>query len=73
MLSAGSTTLLRTGFMRPDIHARETHRREKACKGTTFFRNDQIILQENAIFLLNFSFFHKNFHFAKYSLQNYNI
>ena len=70
MLSAGSATLLCTGSMRPYIHARGTHRREKACKGTTFFLYSQIIRKENAKFLSETSFFARKIHFAKCSLQN---
>ena len=70
MLSAGSATLLRAGFMRPYIHARGTHRREKACKGTTFFLYSQIIRKENAIFLTKWLFLAQKIHFAKCSLQN---
>ena len=45
-------------------------RREKACKGTTFFWLDQIFDGKSAIFLqksLNFLYF---FHFATSTLQN---
>ncbi len=46
------------------------YHREKACKGTTFFRIDQIIRKENVFFLKKRAFFSKNFHFAKCGLQN---
>ena len=48
-------------------------RREKACKGTTFFWIDQIILRKSGIFL---HFFIKNSHFLDFvtsTLQNHSI
>ena len=40
-------------YIYASMHMRACARAEKACKGTTFFRHDQIFLKENA----------KNLHF----------